>query len=214
MPKQNHRSKTTDRIAKQNNQKVSQAPEPKIGNTTKIPFDPCTPSVNKATRDKDQPRISHKNEASKGDTTKELTQPHIPSRGVHHCPYNGAKPHTLNTRVCLRKKHVGYCAICGVLSCYRAGCMHHRSVGAKDENLFTEDTQELYDIVARNKAFGVLGPSCKVPHKFENGRVVILDEKCKGEAKIAEDEAASEDIFDGMEDSDNSSEQDASPFWD
>lgn len=92
--------------------------------------------------------------------------------------------------------------------------MHHRSVYAKGENLFTEDTQELRDIVARNKILGILGPKCSVPYIIENGKVVLLDKL--SDTRLEDDihGLSPQSIFDGLNDLDDGSESDTSPFWD
>lgn len=51
--------------------------------------------------------------------------------------------------------------------------MQHRDAGAKGKNLFTDDSREFRELVARNKAHGILGPGCKVQYTTEAGRIVM-----------------------------------------
>lgn len=92
--------------------------------------------------------------------------------------------------------------------------MHHRSVYAKGENTFTEDTQELRDIVVGNKALSILRPGCSVPYVIENGKVVLLDKL--SDTRLEDDiyESSLRDIFVGMDGLDDiDSESDTSLLW-
>lgn len=85
---------------------------------------------------------------------------------------NAGSPHRLNLRSCLAKKHVGFCGICGALCSLLHGCPRHHSEGAKGDNLFSEDNEELRAMVKENRERGLFDPSRKLLVTYEKGRVI------------------------------------------